>query len=283
MSGKRKVQDAIRRFLVYGSAFFVVALLIFLIGYILVSGLKFISWEFLSTAPDALKGTVGILPAILNTLYMIFLTLLIVLPLGIGAAIYLTEYCNHLLVKRVVEAMVETLAGIPSIIYGLVGSLFFIQYLGLGLSLLSGCLTMVIMILPTVIRTTQESLKTVPASYREGALGLGSTKWHMIRTIVIPSSLDGVVTGMILAVGRIVGESAALLFTAGLTIGSVSNILEAYGKSGGTLSVVLYLYASERGDFDTAFAVAAVLMVIVLLINGATMWVQKKLKHRRKG
>lgn len=280
MSSKRKTQDAVRKFLVYGSAFFVVALLIFLIGYILVTGLQHVTWTFLSTAPDALAGTIGILPAILNTLYIILLSLAIVLPLGIGAAIYLTEYSTNLVLKRTIEAMVETLGAIPSIVYGLVGMMFFNRFLGLGLSLLSGCLTIVIMILPTIIRTTQESLKTVPASYREGALGLGSTKWHMIRTIVIPSSLDGVVTGAILAVGRIVGESAALLFTAGLAVGSVSNILEAYGKSGGSLSVMLYLYASERADFDTAFAIAAVLMILVLIINGSALLVQKKLKNK---
>ncbi len=281
MSQKRKIQDFIRKFLVYGTAILVVSLLMFIIGYILFRGLKFVSWEFLTTSSDALTGTIGILPAMLNTFYIIILSLLIVLPLGIGAAVYLTEYSTNLFLKRTIEAMVETLAGIPSIIYGLVGMMFFSQLLGFGLSLYSGCFTVVIMILPTVIRTTQESLKTVPTSYREGALGLGSTKWHMIRTIVIPSSLDGVVTGGILAIGRIVGESAALLFTAGVVEGVVSNIWTAYSKSGGTLSVILYLYASERANFDVAFAIAAVLMIIVLFINCTALFLQKKLKNNK--
>ncbi len=281
MTKKRKLQDALRYFFVYGAAFFVVSLLIFIIGYILYRGLGMITWEFLTTASDALEGTVGILPAILNTIYVILLSLGIALPLGIGAAIYLTEYATHALMKRTIEAMVETLAAIPSIIYGLVGVTIFQDIFGLGLSLISGCLTMVIMILPTVIRTTQESLKTVPSSYREGALGLGSTKWHMIRTIIIPSALDGVVTGSILAMGRIVGESAALLFTAGVVEGVVSNIWTAYGKSGSTLSVVLYLYANNRANFDVAFAIAAVLIIIVLCLNCSAIYLQKKLKNKK--
>lgn len=281
MSQKRKLQDFFRKFLVYGSALLVVSLLLFIIGYILFRGFQFITWEFLSTSSDALAGTIGILPALLNTIYIIILSLIIVLPLGIGAAIYLTEYSTNIYLKRIIEAMVETLAGIPSIIYGLVGMMFFVQVLGFGLSLYSGCFTMVIMILPTVIRTTQESLKTVPLAYREGALGLGSTKWHMIRTIVVPSALDGVVTGGILAIGRIVGESAALLFTAGLAESSVHAIWNAYDKSGGTLSVILYLYASERANFDVAFAIAAVLLIIVLFINCIAMFLQKKLKNNK--
>ena len=218
------------------------------------------------------------MPNILNTVYVVLLTLLIVIPLGVGAAIYLTEYAVSQVLIKVIEAMVETLAAIPSIIYGLVGMLFFCNFLGFQLSLLSGCLTLVIMILPTVIRTTQESLKTVPIAYRQGALALGATKWHMIRTIVLPSALDGIVTGGILSVGRIVGESAALLFTAGLAAGTVNSIFTAYESSGGTLSVALYLYAMERGEFDIAFAIGAVLLVIVLLINALALLIQKKLK-----
>lgn len=281
MNQKRKLQDMLRYFFVYGSAFFVLGLLIFVIGYILYRGLGMVTWEFLSTSSDALAGTVGILPAILNTIYVILFTLLIALPLGIGAAIYLTEYATNKILKRIIEAMVETLAAIPSIIYGLVGVTLFTELLGFGLSLYSGCFTMAIMILPTIIRTTQESLKTVPSSYREGALGLGSTKWHMIRTIVLPSALDGILTGSLLAVGRIVGESAALLFTAGVVEGVVSNIWTAYSKSGSTLSVVLYLYANNRANFDVAFAIAAVLMVIVLVINLTALFIQKKLKKNR--
>lgn len=280
MTAQRKLKDFFRKLAVYGSAFFVVGLLVYIIGYIFIRGSKTIDWAFLSTASSALAGTIGIYPSILNTLYVILLSLVIVLPLGVGAAVYLTEYASNEKFKRLIEAMVETLVAIPSIIYGLVGMLFFVNMLGLKLSLLSGCLTMVIMILPTVIRTTQESLKTVPPSYREGALALGSTKWHMIRTIVVPSSLDGIVTGSILAIGRIVGESAALLFTAGLSAGSINSIFSAYSKSGGTLSVVLYLYAMERGEFEVAFAIAAVLMLIVLVINTLTMFLQKRIKNK---
>jgi len=280
MSKRRKIWDGVLKACIYTSAVIMVVLLVTLIGYILIRGLGYIDWQFLSTSPSALRNTIGILPNILNTFYLILLTLLIVLPLGVGAAVYLTEYAKSRRVISIIEATVETLAGIPSIIYGLVGMLFFCNFLKLQLSLLSGSLTMVIIILPTIIRTTQESLKTVPASYREGALGLGATKWHMVRTIVVPCSLDGIVTGSILAVGRIVGESAALLFTAGMAAGTINNIFTAYSNSGGTLSVALYMYVSERGKFDVGFAIAAILMIIVLIINGSTKLVQKKLKKK---
>ena len=214
-SGRRRAYDIFFKTVVYLSAFLTVALLVVLIGYIFVRGLPHITGQLLSTAPSVLKDTIGILPNILNTLYIILFTLLIALPLGVGAAVYLTEYASNKTFIRIVEFATETLAGIPSIIYGLVGMLFFAQMLGFQTSLLSGGCTLVIMILPTIIRTTQESLKTVPQSYREGALGLGATKWYMIRTIILPSSVDGIVTGCILSIGRIVGESAALLFTAG--------------------------------------------------------------------
>ena len=282
MTLKRKCKDFLLRLVVYASAAFTVLLLVGMTGYILIKGIPEISWELLSAAPSSLHNTIGILPNILNTLYVILLTLLIVLPLGVGAAVYLTEYAINGRMIRFIESTVETLAAIPSIIYGLVGSLFFVEFMGLKLSLLSGCLTLVIMILPTIIRTTQESLKTVPQSYREGALGLGATKWHTIRTIVIPCSLDGVVTGCILAIGRNVGESAALLFTAGLAAGAVNNILDAYGSSGGTLSVALYMYVSERGEFEVGFAIAAILMAMVLLINGATKLAQKRLQKNAR-
>ena len=213
-SGRRRAYDIFFKTVVYLSAFLTVALLVVLIGYIFVRGLPHITGQLLSTAPSVLKDTIGILPNILNTLYIILFTLLIALPLGVGAAVYLTEYASNKTFIRIVEFATETLAGIPSIIYGLVGMLFFAQMLGFQTSLLSGGCTLVIMILPTIIRTTQESLKTVPQSYREGALGLGATKWYMIRTIILPSSVDGIVTGCILSIGRIVGESAALLFTA---------------------------------------------------------------------
>ena len=223
-SGRRRAYDIFFKTVVYLSAFLTVALLVVLIGYIFVRGLPHITGQLLSTAPSVLKDTIGILPNILNTLYIILFTLLIALPLGVGAAVYLTEYASNKTFIRIVEFATETLAGIPSIIYGLVGMLFFAQMLGFQTSLLSGGCTLVIMILPTIIRTTQESLKTVPQSYREGALGLGATKWYMIRTIILPSSVDGIVTGCILSIGRIVGESAALLFTAGVGTVVANNI-----------------------------------------------------------
>ena len=268
-SGRRRAYDIFFKTVVYLSAFLTVALLVVLIGYIFVRGLPHITGQLLSTAPSVLKDTIGILPNILNTLYIILFTLLIALPLGVGAAVYLTEYASNKTFIRIVEFATETLAGIPSIIYGLVGMLFFAQMLGFQTSLLSGGCTLVIMILPTIIRTTQESLKTVPQSYREGALGLGATKWYMIRTIILPSSVDGIVTGCILSIGRIVGESAALLFTAGVGTVVANNIFSAFTRSGGTLSVALYMYVSERGEFDVGFAIAAILMLLVLCINGA--------------
>ena len=266
---RRRVYDGVMKGLVLLGAGLTIALLVALIGYILVRGLPHVTWQLLSTSPSMMKGTIGILPNILNTLYLILFTLLISLPLGVGAAVYLTEYAKNRRFAEMVEFATETLAGIPSILYGLVGMLFFCQMLGFKTSLLSGGCTLVVMILPTIIRTTQESLKTVPQSYREGALGLGASKWHMIRTIVLPSSLDGIVTGCILSVGRIVGESAALLFTAGVGTVVASNIFAAFTRSGGSLSVALYMYVSERGEFDVGFAIAAILMVLVLCVNGA--------------
>jgi len=279
-SAKRRVYEIFFRTIIYLSAAITVGLLVLLIGYVMVRGLPHVTWQLLSTAPSAIKGTIGILPNILNTLYIILFTLLIALPLGVGAAVYLTEYATNKRLIAVVEFATETLAGIPSIIYGLVGMLFFAQMLGFKTSLLSGGCTLVVMILPTIIRTTQESLKTVPQSYREGALGLGATKWHMIRTIVLPSSLNGIITGCILSIGRIVGESAALLFTAGVGTVVADNIIKAFSRSGGTLSVALYMYVSERGEFDIGFAIAAILMLLVLLINAAAKLAGKKLKNK---
>ena len=274
---RRRVYDGVMKGLVLLGAGLTIALLVALIGYILVRGLPHVTWQLLSTSPSMMKGTIGILPNILNTLYLILFTLLISLPLGVGAAVYLTEYAKNRRFAEMVEFATETLAGIPSILYGLVGMLFFCQMLGFKTSLLSGGCTLVVMILPTIIRTTQESLKTVPQSYREGALGLGASKWHMIRTIVLPSSLDGIVTGCILSVGRIVGESAALLFTAGVGTVVASNIFAAFTRSGGSLSVALYMYVSERGEFDVGFAIAAILMVLVLCVNGAAKLAKNKL------
>ena len=264
---------------VWVAAALVIILVAGIIAMVLARGIPHISVEFLTTTASVLKGTDGILPAILNTLYVILLTLLIVLPLGVGAAVYLTEYATNRRLIEVIEFTNETLAGIPSIIYGLVGMLVFAQTLGFKTCLLSGSLTLVIMNLPTIIRTTQESLKTVPQGYREGALGLGAGKWHIIRTIVLPCSVDGIVTGCILAVGRIVGESAALLFTAGAAEVIAQNVVKAYTSNGATLSVLLYLRAFEDGDFDSAWAIGAVLLV--LAINLAARLAKTKLKQKQ--
>ena len=266
---------------VWVAAALVIILVAGIIAMVLARGIPHISVEFLTTTASVLKGTDGILPAILNTLYVILLTLLIVLPLGVGAAGYLTEYATNRRLIEVIEFTNETLAGIPSIIYGLVGMLVFAQTLGFKTCLLSGSLTLVIMNLPTIIRTTQESLKTVPQGYREGALGLGAGKWHIIRTIVLPCSVDGIVTGCILAVGRIVGESAALLFTAGAAEVIAQNVVKAYTSNGATLSVLLYLRAFEDGDFDSAWAIGAVLLVLVLAINLAARLAKTKLKQKQ--
>ena len=279
LSGRRRVYDKSLRFLLYLCAFLTCALLVVIIGYIFVRGLPNVTWQLLSTKPSHIKGTIGILPNILNTLYIILITLIVVLPLGVGAAVYLTEYARNRKLVSAIEFATETLTGIPSIIYGLVGMLFFVQFCSLGTSLLAGGLTLVVMTLPTIIRTTQESLKTVPQSYREGALGLGAGKWHMIRTIVLPSSVDGIVTGCILAIGRVVGESAALLFTAGMGL-TINGFFEAMGSSGATLTVSLYMYAMERGEIDVAFAIAAILMILTLIINLAAKLVGSKLRKK---
>ena len=279
LSGGRRAYDRTLRFLLYLCAFITCALLVCIIGFIFVRGLPHVTWQLLSTAPSHIRQTIGILPNILNTLYIIFVTLIIVLPLGVGAAVYLTEYAKNRRLVSAIEFATETLTGIPSIIYGLVGMLFFVQFCALGTSLLAGGLTLVVMTLPTIIRTTQESLKTVPQSYREASLGLGAGKWHMIRTVVLPSSIDGIVTGCILAIGRVVGESAALLYTAGMGL-TVNNFFEAMGSSGATLTVSLYMYAMERGEIEVAFAIASILMILTLVINLSAKLVGKKLKKQ---
>lgn len=240
------------------------ALVVFLVGYVMMKGIPGITWEFLSTKPSYLTERIGILPDILNTVYIVLATLVFVLPLGVGAAIYLTEYAKNKRIVNVIEYAAETLSGIPSIIYGLVGMLLFSNHF--GTSLLAGAFTLVIMNLPTVMRTTQESLKTVPNSYREGAFGLGAGKWRVIRTVVIPGCVDGVITGCILSVGRILGESAALLFTAGFAH-AVNGIFTGLKSPGATLTVALYVYAKEEGEFGVAFAIAAILMILTFLIN----------------
>lgn len=279
ISGKRKVKGLILNILMYLSAGIICIALAGLIGYILWRGTGGITLKFLTSKPSLVRETIGILPNILNTLYIIIITLVIVLPIGVGAAIYLNEYAKNKKLTRIIEMATETLAGIPSIIYGLVGMLIFVQFCGIGTSLLAGALTLVIMTLPTVIRTTQESLKTVPQGYREGSLALGSDKWYMIRTVVLPSAVDGIVTGCILSVGRIVGESAALLFTAGMA-NEVMGFIDAVkpGSAGSTLTVALYMYAKERGEFNVAFSIAAILLVLTFIINISAKLIGKKLK-----
>ena len=281
ISTKRKVKCAILNILMYLSAGIICLILLGLIGYILYRGLPHISLEFLTSKPSLIRETVGILPNILNTIYIILITLVIVLPIGVGAAIYLNEYAVNKKVVRIIELATETLSGIPSIIYGLVGMLIFVQFFSLGTSLLAGSLTLVIMTLPTVIRTTQESLKTVPNGYREGSLALGAGKWYMIRTVVLPSAIDGIVTGCILSIGRIVGESAALLFTAGMA-NEVLGIVDAVkpGNAGSSLTVALYMYAKERGEFEIAFAIAAILLVLTFVINMSAKLTAKLLKKK---
>ena len=282
LSARRRIYNVGMRTLIYIAAAIVVALLVFLLGYILYRGLPNLTWEFLTSEESVVRDVQGIGPAILNTLYVIIATLVVVLPLGVGSAIYLTEYATNRKLVAAIEFATETLAGIPSIIYALVGVLVFAESLRLGKTLIAGALTLVIMTLPTVIRTTQESLKTVPQSYREGSLGLGSGKWHMIRTVVLPSSIDGIVTGCILAIGRIVGESAVLLYTVGMSMQMQDffrNGLESFfSASGSTLSVALYVYAKVRADFDLAFSVAVVLIIITLVINLAANLAGRKLK-----
>ena len=278
---KRSVYIWAMRLLMWLAAGITAALTLFLLGYVLIKGLPNISWELLSTKPSYLRGTVGILPDILNTLYIILTTLLFVLPLGVGAAIYLTEYATNKQLVGMIEYAAETLSGIPSIIYGLFGSLFFCLFLDLDKSLLAGSLTLVIMNLPTIMRTTQESLKTVPQSYREGAFGLGAGKWRVIRTVVLPNCVEGVITGCILSVGRIVGESAALLFTAGFAH-ALNGFFEGLFSSGATLTVALYVYATEEGNFEVAFAIAAILMILTLLINLSATLVGKYFTRKQK-
>lgn len=280
ISGSRRAYILAMRILMGAAAVITAALVLFLIAYVLVKGLPNVSWTLLSTAPSYLSDRIGILPDLLNTLYIVIATLLIVLPLGVGAAIYLTEYATNRRVIGVIEYAAETLSGIPSIIYGLVGMLFFCQFLNMKTSLLAGALTLVIMNLPTIMRTTQESLKTVPQSYREGAFGLGAGKWRVIRTVVLSGCVDGVITGCILSVGRILGESAALLFTAGFAH-ALNGFFDGLSSAGATLTVALYVYAKEQGQFDVAFAIAAILMLLTLLINGAAMLVERYFRRKR--
>lgn len=283
VSTKRKIKCGILNGLMYCAVGIICLILLGIIGYILYRGIGNISAELLTTKPSLIRETVGILPNILNTVYIILITLFIVLPIGVGAAIYLNEYAENKKVVRIIELATETLSGIPSIIYGLVGMLIFVQFFSLGTSLIAGSLTLVIMTLPTIIRTTQESLKTVTDGYREGSLALGAGKWYMIRTVVLPSAIDGIVTGCILSIGRIVGESAALLFTAGMA-NEILNIKQAVmpGNAGSTLTVALYMYAKERGEFEIAFAIAAILLILTFFINMSAKLAAALLKKGKK-
>ena len=277
LSPRRRAYDLTMRSLVWLSALLTCALLVFLIGYIFYRGAGGVTWDFLSGTTSYIRDTIGILPNILNTLYIVLLAMALVLPLGVGAAIYLTEYAANRRVVKLIEFATETLTGIPSIIFGLVGMLFFVQKMDLQAGVLAGSLTLVVMILPTIVRTTQESLKTVPPSYREGALALGAGKWRMVRTVVLPNAVDGIVTGCILAVGRIVGESAALLYTAGFGL-VLNDFVTALHSSSATLTVALYVYANDRGRTDVAFSIASVLMLLTLVINLTAALTGRKLK-----
>lgn len=280
MSTHRKNMDRLLRGLMGLCSGITCLVLLMIIGYILYRGIPSLTWNLLSTEPNNLTGNIGILPNILNTLYIIFVAMIIVLPLGVGAAIYLTEYSTSRKLTNLISFAAEILTGIPSILFGLVGMLIFIQIGGLKQGILAGALTLVLMVLPTIISNTRESLLTVPRSYREGALALGSGKWHMIRTVVLPSALDGIITGCILSVGRITSESAALLFTAGFGLKMIG-FVQALQSSSATLTVALYIYASERGAYDIAFAIAVVLMALTLALNLIASKTVKKIQEKR--
>ena len=277
---RKRPTDMLLLAAIYVSATLAVALLLGIILYVFVKGIRAVNWAFLTTVTSARKQTTGIAGNLLNTLYIIVITLLIATPIGVGSAIYLNEYAKPGKLVSIIEFTTETLSGIPSIIYGLVGMLIFCQYFGLKTSLLAGALTLTIMNLPTIIRTTQESLDSVPTSYREGAFGLGANKWYSIRTVVLPCCIDGIVTGCILAIGRMLGESAALLFTAGFAH-KVNGFIDAMSSSGSTLTVALYVYAKEQGEFDVAFVIAAIMLFMSLLINYTASKLSKRIQNKR--
>lgn len=281
---RRKIMDGAVYALIGLSAGISVALLVGILFYVLGKGAGTISWEFLSTVPSSLKGTFGIVGNLLNTLYMILITLLLATPIGVGSAIYLNEYAHPGKLVRFIEFTTETLSGIPSIIFGLFGMVFFGNLFHLGYSILTGALTLTLMVLPLITRNTQEALKTVPESYRTGAMGIGATKWYMIRTVLLPSAMPGIITGVILSIGRIVGESAALLFTAGsgyLLPKSAMGYLDKVLEPGGTLTIQLYLCMS-KAEYDKAFGIALVLLVIVLCINALTKVLARQYDVTRK-
>ena len=275
---KRKLWNQGAKALIWGSAILTCVLLAFLIGYIFYRGVPYLSWELLTSQSSYVKKTIGILPNLMNTLYIILVAMVIVLPLGTGAAIYLTEYATNKKLVKLIEFASEALTGIPSIIFGLAGLVLFSEMFGFKQGILAGGLTLVMMVLPVIIRTTQESLKTVPNAYREGSLAMGASKWHMVRTVVLPNAVDGIVTGCILSIGRIVGESAALLFTAGFGL-VLNDFFTALESSSATLTVALYVYASERGETNVAFAIAVILMTLTLILNFSANYAAKKLKN----
>lgn len=279
VKNQRRLYSNLMKTLMFVSTAIVSAIVVFFVLYVLLVGLPNVSWNLLSTKPSYLSGNIGILPDILNTVYIIIATLVIVLPLGVGAAVYLCEYATNKRLVKIIDYAAETLSGVPSIVYGLVGMLFFCQFLKFKTSILAGALTLVIMNLPTVMRTTQESLKTVPQSYREGAFGLGAGKWRVIRTVVLPSCVDGIVTSCILSCGRVLGESAALLFTAGFAH-SLNGFFEGLNSAGATLTVALYFYAKDQGEFEVAYAIAAILMILAFVINISASLTGRKLKGK---
>ena len=276
---RRKVYDLLLNAFMCLAIGIVLVFILAFVGYILYRGVPHITAEFIFSKPSLIQGKIGVLPNIINTAYIIIMTIAVALPIGVGSAVYLNEYAKNKGLVRLIELATETLAGIPSIVYGLVGMLIFVQFFSFGTSLIAGAMTLVIMTLPTIIRTTQESLKTVPDGLRQGSLALGAGKWYMLRTVVLPSSIDGIVTGLVLSIGRIAGESAALLFTAGMA----NQIIEPWNMampntSGSTLTVSLYMYAKERGETDIAFAIAVILLVLTLVLNIAAKLSAKKLK-----
>ena len=281
ISNKRKAMDLLRKSLMYFSVGCTCALLLLVIGYVLVKGIPGLSISFLTTKPSYLTGNIGILPDILNTVYILVVAILLLLPLGVGAAIYLSEYAQNVNLVKLIDYAAETLSGIPSIIYGLAGMLFFCQTLGLKTSLLAGALTLVVMNLPTIMRTTRESLISVPKGLREGAYGLGASKWRVVRTIIVPQCLDGIITGCILSAGRMLGESAALLFTAGFAH-ALNGFFTGIKSSGATLTVALYVYAKEQGEFQVAFAIAVILLVLAMIVNFCAAAVKRSSDKKRK-
>lgn len=276
----RKAKENLWKTIMLACTLITCAILIFLIGYVLVQGIKGLSVNFLTTSPSYTTGNIGILPDIMNTVYLLIVSLLVLVPLGVGAAVYLSEYARNHRIVRLIDNAAEILSGIPSIIYGLVGMLFFCQFMNLQTSLLAGALTLVIMNLPTIMRTTRESLLSVPKGLREGAYGLGASKWRVVRTIVVPECLDGIITGCILSAGRILGESAALLFTAGFAH-TLHGFADGITSSGATLTVALYVYAKEQGEFQVAFSIAVILLVLAVLVNLSAELVRKHFKGER--